>query len=50
MAPLPERVKEEVCSSACVGSRKISVQVCPAEAGGMSKVKMLLVVGVMVPE
>ena len=50
IAPLPERVKEEVCSSACLGSRKTSVQVRPAVAGGMSKVKMLLVVGVTVPE
>jgi hypothetical protein len=41
MAPLPLRVKDEVCNWAWVGKRKISEHVSPAYEVGMSKLKML---------
>lgn len=49
MAPLPEKVKDEVCRSAWLGKRKTSVQVLPWLPAGMSKLKMLDVVAEIWP-
>lgn len=38
--PSPEKVKDDVVSSSSLGKRKTRVQVLPASAAGISKLKM----------
>lgn len=38
--PLPEKVKEEVTRSDCLGKRKIRLHVLPESEAGISKLKM----------
>jgi len=50
MAPEPENVKLEVTSSDCRGKRKIKEHCSPEKEGGMSKLKMELISGVISPK
>jgi hypothetical protein len=44
ICPLPDVVKLDVCKSACLGNKKVSVQVLPEYEAGMSKLKIEQVV------
>lgn len=47
--PSPLKLKDEVCRSALLGKRKTRLQVFPESDWGMSKLKILEIVEVIVP-